>query len=271
MRLLIDTHSHIHDAEFGSDAQSALMRAREAGVARIITLGVNREDSERAVAFAGRHEGVFAAAGVHPHDAKGASDEDLNALEALAASDEVVAVGEIGLDFYRNLSPHDVQERAFRHQLETAARVGKPVCVHARDAEREAFEQLDAWSRRLGGCLPGGRPMGVMHYFAGDANLAMRYVELGFFISVHTSVTHPNRHTLHDVARRVPLERLVLETDSPYGAPQRYRGKRNEPAYVAESAARVAELKGIEIDEVARVTTENAANLFGLRVPAEAC
>lgn len=265
---LVDTHSHIHDPDFGrgpADAGAAVARAQAAGVTLIVTLGVDRADSEAAVALAGRYRGaVLAAAGVHPHAAKDAGDDDLDALEALAHDPRVALIGEIGLDFYRNLSPRDDQVRVMRRQLDTARRVAKPIAVHAREAHDEVLPMLTAWSRAMGGRPPGGRPLGVMHYFSADADHARRYVELGFVISVHTSVTHPKATQLAAVVRDTPLEHLVLETDSPYGAPQRYRGTRNEPAYVAEAAVRVAEIKGISIEEVAETTTRNAERLLGV-------
>lgn len=259
----VDTHAHIHDAGFG-DADAAVTRAQAAGVAIIVTLGVNRADSAAAVALAERHACVLAAAGVHPHDAAEATDADLDALEVMAAHERVALVGEIGLDYYRNLSPRDAQLRVLRRQLETAGRIAKPVAVHTREAHDDMLLELERWSREMGGALPDGRPLGVMHYFSGDAELARRYVDLGFLISIHTSVTHPKAETLREVARRTPLERLVIETDSPYGAPQRYRGKPNEPSYVVEAAAAIAEARGVPVEAVAGATTANAIRLLGL-------
>ncbi len=265
---LADTHSHIHDREFDRDRDETIARARAAGVERIVALGVDRANSEKALALARAHDGiVVAAAGVHPHDAKAASDADLDALEEMARDPVVVMVGEIGLDFYRNLSPRDMQARVLRRQLETAARVSKPVAVHAREAHEAMFPLLEEWSREMGARLPDGRPLGVMHYFSGDAALAARYVALGFLISVHTSVTHPKAELLRDVVREIPVGRLVVETDAPYGAPQTRRGKRNEPAYVAAAAAKVAEIKGISIEHAGEATTENALRLLGLGAP----
>ena len=259
---LIDTHSHIHDAEFDADRDAAIARAREAGVAIILALGVDAANSRLAVALAERHECVLAAVGVHPHDAAAATDADLDALEEMAQHPRVAAIGEIGLDFYRNLSPRGRQMDVMRRQLETARRVGKPIALHAREAHDEMLPLLTAWSREMGGRLPDGRPLGVMHYFSEDAALAHMYVELGFVISIHTSVTHPKATQLAEVARAIALEHLVIETDSPYGAPQKYRGKRNEPAYVAEAAAKIAELKGITIETVAEATTRSAERLL---------
>jgi TatD DNase family protein len=268
--MLFDTHCHIHDRDFEGDRDAIVTRARAAGVSGLLTLGVTAENSAHAIALARRFDDVWAAAGVHPHDAAAATDDDLDALEALAEDERVVAVGEIGLDYYRNLSPRDRQVAVLRRQLETASRVGKPVAVHGRDAHDDLLPLLTEWSRSMSAQLPDGRPLGVMHYFSEDASTAARYIELGFVISVHTSVTHPKAAQLAEVVRQTPVEYLVLETDSPYGAPQRYRGKRNEPAYVAEAALRVAELKDMTIEAVAEITTSNAMRLFGLPgAPAE--
>ncbi|OFW63289.1 MAG: hypothetical protein A2Y74_07810 [Actinobacteria bacterium RBG_13_63_9] len=174
----------------------------------------------------------------------------------------MVAVGEIGLDFYRSFSPHDTQVRVFRRQLETAAAVAKPVAIHCRSAHEVLFPIVESWSRGLGCRLPDGRPLGIMHYFSGDAAMALRYVELGFLISVHCSVTYPKARHLQEVARRVHLDALVVETDSPYGSPQSRRSQRNEPAYVAEAIAKISQLRGEPIDHVAEATTENALRLF---------
>ncbi len=264
---LIDTHAHIHDAQFGDDTDAAVARAREASVEAIVTLGVDLADSRVAIECAARHAGaVFAGAGVHPHEAQHAGEYDLDELERLAADPRVAVIGELGLDYYRNLSPRDQQVRVLRRQLETAQRVEKPVAVHAREAHDDVLPILSAWSAALDGRLPDGRPLGVMHYFSADAALAARYVELGFMISIHTSVTHPKADRLRDVARAIPLEHLVVETDSPYGAPQRFRGQRNEPVYVAEAVAQVAAIKGITVEEVAAATTANAMWLLGIAV-----
>jgi TatD DNase family protein len=262
---LVDTHSHIHDRAFAGDVDQVIARALAAGVEMIVTLGENVADSRAAVALAERHACVVAAAGVHPHEAKDAGDREFDELREVARHPRVALIGEIGLDFYRNLSPREQQVDVLRKQLEIGADAARPVAVHTRDAQDEMLALLTAWSRHLGGKLSDGRPIGVMHYFSGDVGQAMRYVELGFLISVHTSVTHPKAFALREVARDVPLGSLVLETDSPYGAPQRTRGTRNEPAYVADAALAVAEARGLDVDEVASVTTANALRLLGIR------
>lgn len=268
---LIDTHSHIHDPEFDGDRDEVIERARAAGVELILALGTDAANSRLALALAERHECVLAAAGVHPHDAGAASDADLDELEEMARHAKVAVIGEIGLDFFRDLSPRDRQVDVLRRQLETARRAGKPVAVHTREAHDEMLPLLTTWSREMGGRLPDGRPLGFMHYFSGDAEQARRYIGIGFVISIHTSVTHPKAVLLAGIAREIPLEHLVIETDSPYGAPQLYRGKRNEPAYVVEAAAKIAELKGLSADVVAEATTRNAERLLGAGIGLEAC
>jgi TatD DNase family protein len=264
---LVDTHSHIHDRRYDSDREAVIARARDAGVECIVTLGTDRIESEAALALAEHHDIVVAAAGVHPHDAAEVTDADLDALETMAADPRVVLVGEIGLDFWRMLSPPDRQRSVLRRQLETAARVGKPVAIHTREALDAMLEELTAYSLRMDGRLPDGRPLGVMHYFSEDLQAARRFVALGFMISVHTSVTHPKAEQLARVAARLPVHVLVLETDSPYGAPQRVRGQQNEPAFVADAAIRVAELRGMTPEEVGAATTQNALRLLGMTPP----
>jgi len=264
---LVDTHAHIHDPQFADDAGDVVARARAAGVTTILTLGTDLASSLEAIALAERFDAVIAAAGVHPHDAAGASPGDLATLAALLSHPRVALVGEIGLDFYRNLSPRGDQERIFLHQLDRARTAARPVAIHTRDAHDRMLPILSEWSRACGGALPGGRPLGVMHYFTGDLALARRYAELGFLVSIHTSVTHPKAAALREVARELSIDQLVLESDSPYGAPQRYRGRRNEPAYIAESAQLLAGLRGAPPAEIAAATTRNAMRLLGIPVP----
>ncbi|MEX0785985.1 MAG: TatD family hydrolase [Dehalococcoidia bacterium] len=261
---LFDSHAHIQGPEFDADRDAVLERARAAGVEGMLVLGWDVPSSERAIALAATQPGVLAAAGCHPHSAAEMDEASLTRLAELAHDPRVAVVGEIGLDFYRNLSPHDRQIEVLRRQLDIAADAGKPVAVHGRDAHEALRPIIEQWSRRVGGRLPDGRPLGVMHYFAGDVELGRRYVELGFLLSIHTSVTHPKSERLQSVAREMPLETLVVETDSPYGAPQSHRGQRNEPAYVSEAVAKITELRGEPVERVAEATCENARRLFGV-------
>ena len=264
---LFDTHAHIQGPEFDADREAVLQRARDAGMAGMLVLGVDVASSEAAIALAEANPTVLAAAGCHPHDADKMDDASLERLEALAASPTVVAVGEIGLDFYRSFSEHARQVEVFKRQLQVAASAGKPAAVHCREAHEACLPILEQWSHGLGGALPDGRPLGVMHYFSGDVDLAQRYSALGLLISIHTSVTYPKSEQLQAVARELPLDRIVVETDSPYGAPQPLRGKRNEPANVIEAVRKIAELRGEAVERIAEATTENALRLLSLATP----
>lgn len=254
---LFDTHAHLHFPEFAADLDAVLDRARAAGVAGMVTIGTDRETNPAAVALAERWPDVHATVGIHPHDAAEATEADFEAMESLARSSaKVVALGEMGLDFFRNLSPHDVQERVFRRQLGLARRLGKPVVVHCRDAHPETLAILA--EERV------GEMGGVMHCFSADVEVAKRCLDLGLLISLAGPVTYKNARSLPDVARFVPEDLLVLETDCPFLPPHPHRGHRNEPAYVALTAARVAELRGTSLEALGDATTRNAARLFKL-------
>jgi TatD DNase family protein len=261
---LFDTHAHIQDDQFDADRDAMIQRARDAGLAGLIVLGVDVVTSRQAIELARANDFIFAAAGCHPHDADNMDGAAFDALAELAQQPEVVAVGEIGLDFYRNLSGREKQIEVFERQLEVARDAGKPVAVHCRDAQGEMLPIIQKWSRASGGSLSGGRPLGVMHYFSGDVELGQRYASLGFMISVHTAITHPKSERLREVARSLALDVLVVETDSPYGAPQSIRGQRNEPANVLAAVERIAEVRGEPVERVAEATTENALRLFGI-------
>jgi TatD DNase family protein len=252
-----DTHAHLHFPEFGSDLEAVLDRARAAGVAGMVTIGTDRETNPAAVALAEQWPGVYATVGIHPHDAAEATEADFEAMESLVRSSaKVVALGEMGLDFFRNLSPHDIQERVFRRQLVLARRLGKPVVVHCRDAHAETLAILA--EERVGAMG------GVMHCFSADVEVAKRCLDLGLMISLAGPVTYRNARSLPDVARFVPEDRLVVETDCPFLPPHPHRGQRNEPAYVALTAARVAELRGMDVHALGEATTRNATRLFKL-------
>jgi TatD DNase family protein len=258
--MLFDTHAHLHFPEFAADLSPVLQRAREAGVRFMVTIGTDVEGSCAAVALADRTPGVYAAVGIHPHDAAQADETALEEIERLArASPKVVAIGETGLDYYRNLSPHDAQERVFRCQLDLARRLNKPVLVHCREAHADSLEIL-----RLEGVPAAG---GIMHCFSGDQAVARHCLELGLLISLAGPVTYPNARKLPEVVRLTPPDRLVVETDCPFLPPQPYRGKRNEPSYLPITAARVAELRGQPLEELGPVMVRNALTLFGITEP----
>jgi TatD DNase family protein len=253
---LFDTHAHLHFPDFAADLADVLTRAREAGVRRMLTIGTDLPTSRAAVDLAAREGDVWAAVGAHPHEAASVDDAALAGLEALAGAPRVVAIGEVGLDFFRNLSPREAQEAAFRRQIDLARRLGKPVLVHCRDAHAETLAILEAEGARQVG--------GIMHCFSGDVAVARRCLDLGLLISLAGPVTYPNARALPAVARFVPLDRLVIETDCPYLPPQPYRGQRNEPAHLAVTARRVAELRGEPLEQVAPRLSANAAALFGM-------
>ncbi len=254
---LFDTHAHLHFPDLAEDLDAVLERAHAAGVVGMVTIGTDRETNPAAVALAERLSHVHATVGIHPHDAADATEADFEALERLAReSSKVVALGEMGLDFFRDLSPRDVQERVLRRQLVLARRLDKPVVIHCRDAHPETLAILA--EERV------GETGGVMHCFSGEVEIAKRCLDLGLVISLAGPVTYKNARALPDVARFVPLDRLVVETDCPFLPPHPHRGQRNEPAWVAITAARVAELRGMTPEALGEATTENALRLFRL-------
>lgn len=253
---LFDTHAHLHFPEFAADLDAVLARARTAGVRRMLTIGTDADTSRGAVALAGREPDVWAAVGIHPHDAAEADAAALAEIEGLLGQPRVVAVGEIGLDFFRNLSPREAQERTFRELLGLARRAGRPVLVHCRDAHAETLEILKSERvREIGG---------IMHCFSGDVTVARRCLELGLLLSLAGPVTYPNARKLAEVARFAPADRLVIETDCPFLPPQGHRGQRNEPAFLPLTAARVADVRAEPVERLAAQLTANACALFGL-------
>ena len=254
---LIDTHAHIYYKDYEGDFEAMLERAREAGVEAILVVGTDLDSSRASVALAEKYAQLYAAVGVHPHDAAEVTEDVVKAIRELALSSEkVVAIGEIGLDFYRDRSPRDVQEQVFRRFLQLADELGKPVIIHDRDAHGRILSILREEKVR----------QGVLHCFSGDAAMAAEVIAMGFHISIPGTVTYPGSQTLHDVVRATGIEHLLVETDCPYLTPVPFRGKRNEPAHVALAAGRVAELKGLTTEDVARITTKNAGDLFGIRL-----
>lgn len=257
--MLIDTHAHLDFPHFDADREAVLERAEAAGVTAILNVGADLESSRRAVALAEKHDRIYAAVGVHPHDAQKLDGAALAELRALARHPKVVAIGEIGLDFYRDLSPRDVQRRAFQAQLAWAARLGKPVIIHDREAHDEVLAILADWVAED----PEHR-CGVFHCFSGDLAMARQVVALGFYLGVDGPVTYHNARKLPEIVTWLPLDRLLVETDCPYLTPHPHRGRRNEPAYVRLVAERIAELREMPVEKLAEATTTNARRLFGL-------
>jgi TatD DNase family protein len=252
----VDAHAHLEDPAFANDVDIVLKQAEEAGVDAIVTAGSDLASSRRAVALAGQYEPVYAAVGFHPHEARKMTAGDIQELRDLAAHPKVVAIGEIGLDFYRNHSPREAQFDAFRQQLTLAAELGLPVVVHARDAEAEVEEELTTWAQ------DGSLRHALLHCFSGDLAQAERYAALGFLVSFAGPVTYPKNDELGTITRRLPLSHMAIETDAPYLPPQGHRGHRNEPAHVAVVAERIAALRGLSFESIAEATSVNAASFF---------
>lgn len=261
---LIDTHAHLQFDAFDDDRDETLRRARDAGLRAIVNVGTDLASSEAAIDLAEEHDWLYATAGVHPHDAETLHRSEPYLLRAYAMHSRTVAVGETGLDYYRMLSSREAQIAVFRAHLIIAADLGLPVVVHSRSAADDTWAVLSEWAGSLSPGERNGRALGVMHCFEGTADLALRYVELGFMISIPGPVTYPAAEERRDVARRVPLDALVVETDCPYLAPRSRRGRRNEPAYLTETVEYVAGLRGETAEHIAQTTTANAARLFML-------
>ncbi|MCL6473156.1 MAG: TatD family hydrolase [Firmicutes bacterium] len=249
-----DTHAHLD--LFGSDQaiEKVIIRAKENGVTRIITVADKLQSSYRAVELAEKFDAVYAAVGVHPHDAKSVNGTTLKELDRLAVHPKVVAIGEIGLDYYKNHSPRTVQQKVFAQQLELAVDLGLPVIIHDRDADEDILKIITKHRPKKG----------VFHCFSGDVAFAQTVLAMNFYISIAGPVTFKNAGSLIDVAKFVPLTKLLVETDSPYLTPQPYRGRKNEPANVRLVAEKIAEIKGVGITVVSASTQENVSLLFSL-------
>lgn len=254
--MLFDSHCHMNDERYDTDRSEVLQRAREAGVKYLVNPGADLATSEQAVRLAAAHPWIYAAVGVHPHDAKDMGEAGLQLIRHLAGKPKVVAIGEIGLDFHYDFSPREVQRHWFVEQLRLARTLKLPVIIHDREANQEVFDTLKAEHAFETGVL--------MHCYSGSAELARQYIRQGAMISIAGPVTFPNARKTVEVVEAVPLDRLFIETDGPYLTPVPYRGKRNEPAYVAYVAQRIAQIKGISVEEVARQTYRNAAAFFGI-------
>jgi len=255
--MLIDSHSHLEMPEFKKDLEQVIQRAMESGVEHIFTVGTEKKGWMRALEIAHSHPSVYAILGVHPHNAKEIDEETYSTLRKLCRDEKVRAYGEIGLDFYRNLSPRDVQLRRFREQIGLAKEIGLPVVIHDRQAHRETLEILK--SEKAGECK------GIIHCFSGDYEMAKDCIEMGFYISVPGSITYKNAGGFQEVVKQIPLDSLLIETDAPFLAPVPFRGRRNEPSYVRYTAQKVAEIKKVPFEKVAEVTTENALRVYRLK------
>lgn len=258
---LFDTHCHLDEPAFDGDRDEVLARAREAGVVGMVTIGTTALSSVAAADLAKRHGDVYAAVGIQPNYVAEEKAGDWERIVVLASEERVVAIGETGLDRYWDYTPFGQQAEAFDRHLELSWRTGKPFVVHCREAEADVVAQLR-------NAAAGGPLRGVMHSFSGDFATAEGCLELGLFISFAGMVTFKRNDVLRAVAKAVPLDRILFETDAPYLAPMPHRGKRNEPAYVAQTAAVLADVHGMAVEEFGAVTTENARRLFGIATAA---
>lgn len=263
MTVLFDTHSHIQLDAFDDDRNEAVRRANDAGVHFIVVCGDDPPTCETALELGERHSSVIPTVGYHPHVAAQIGNAEMDRLRGWLEDPGSRAVGEIGLDYYRERSPRDEQQRVLDAQLDLAVDAGVPVLVHSRGAEDEIGDHLERYVKAspLG---TGGREAGIMHCFGGTLEQAERYVEMGFLISLACTITYPKNDEARRIAASLPLGKLVIETDSPFLPPQDRRGKRNEPAFVSAAAQAIAHARGLSFEEVANATTRNAMRLFAL-------
>ena len=251
--MFIDSHAHIQLDKFDADRGAVLERAQEAGVHAMMVIGFDLETSRGAIALAKKYDHIYATVGMHPHDAKDLDEETIHIFRDLAAHPKVLAFGEMGLDYYRDLSPRPIQKAAFERQLDLAEELDLPIVIHNREAYHDILPILQV--RR-------GRVRGVMHCFSGDVEIMHQSLALGFYIGIGGPVTYRKSDALQEVAQKVPADALLVETDCPWLAPQFRRGKRNEPAYVRATAEKIAELRGISLEEIGEITTQNFEALF---------
>lgn len=253
--MIIDTHCHLDFKEFDPDRDEVIDRAKKAGVERIINVGSSIEGTKRAIYLAGRYDTVYATLGVHPHEAKTVTDAVMSDFRKLAKQPRVVAVGEVGLDYYRNLSPKEEQIEAFRSFIELALELDLPLIIHSREADDDIISVLSEYEQRI---------KGVVHCFSGDAAFLKKCLGLGLYVSFTCNLTFKNAKSLRETAKQTPVERLMLETDAPYLAPQDLRGKRNEPANLTFLVEEWSRILGLSGEDIERITTHNANRLFNL-------
>jgi TatD DNase family protein len=254
--MLVDSHAHLEMPEFKKDLEGVIQRAKESGVEYIFTVGTEKKDWKRALEIANAHSSVYAILGIHPHNAKEIDDQTYPLLKEFCQNEKVKACGEMGLDFFRNLSPREIQLKRFREQIGLAKELGLPIIVHDREAHQETLEILKSEKAEECG--------GIIHCFSGDDEMAKACMDMGFYISIPGSITFKNAERFREIVKRISLDSLLVETDAPFLTPEPFRGKRNEPSYVRYTAQKVAEIKKVSFDKVAEVTTENALRVYGL-------
>jgi len=259
---LIDSHAHIDFPQFAEDRDAMLQRAREAGVNTLLAIGTGPgpEKLDAALPYAEQHEWIFTSIGIHPHEAKEAAPQHFDELARLAQHPKVIAWGEIGLDYFYDHSPRDIQATAFCKQMELAHKAKLPIVIHCRDAWDDCLALLEQHWKPTG-------LGGILHCFTGTLEHAQRGLDMDFLVSFAGNSTYPKTESIRDVARALPLDRILIETDAPFLAPQPYRGKRNEPAYVAEVAKTLANVRNLRPEEIAATTASNFRRFFGIPWP----
>ena len=261
MQKYFESHAHYDDSRFNKDRHEVIASCKKAGVEYIINIGADMRSSKKSVELAARYDFMYATVGVHPHSAKSLDESSFADLVKLTKASKVVAVGEIGLDFYRDLSPRDIQRKWFERQLELAKKCELPAVIHSRDACQEVFDIVKSikLSNR------GGRGAGVIHCFTGSAEMARRYVELGYFIGIAGPVTYRNARKNVETVDCIPLERILIETDCPYLTPEPFRGKRNDSQNLKYICEKISEIKQIPLEKVIEITSENGKALFDIK------
>ncbi|MFC3040994.1 TatD family hydrolase [Virgibacillus xinjiangensis] len=255
--MLFDTHVHLNARQFFEDREETIQRAKEAGVEYMTVVGFDHETIPLAIEIAEQNDTIYAAVGWHPVDAIDMKEEDLAWIEELSSHPKVVAIGEMGLDYHWDKSPKDVQKEAFRQQIRLAKKVEMPIIIHNREATEDIIDILKEEDARQVG--------GIMHCYNDSADYVQDCLDMNFYISLGGPVTFKNAHLPKEVAKQVPLDRLLIETDAPFLAPHPNRGKRNEPAYVKLVAEKIAELREMPFEDISRITTENACTFFGIK------
>ena len=256
--MFIDSHAHLDDDRFDDDREILIESLRANNIDLVFNIGADIKTSKASVELAKKYDHIYAVVGVHPHDAEDAEDNYLDILRELSLEEKVVAIGEIGLDFYYDNSPRDIQRKVFKEQLKLAKELNLPVVIHTRDASQETFDILKEAGKD-------GSLRGIMHCYSGSVEMAKEYIKLGFYISIAGPVTFKNSRVVKDVAKEIPPDKLLIETDCPYPSPEPHRGKRNEPKFVKHTAEKIAEIRGISLEELAKATSENTKRIFNIK------
>lgn len=255
--MFIDSHAHLDDEKFDLDRELLINSLKDNKIDLVINVGADMKTSIASVNLAQKYDNIYAVVGVHPHDAQDVEPDYLDQLRELTHEDKVLAIGEIGLDFYYDNSPREIQRKVFLEQLALAKELSLPVVIHTRDANQETYDIIHEAAKD-------GNLKGVMHCYSGSVELALEYIKLGFYISLGGPVTFKKSRVPKEVAAAIPLDRLLIETDSPYLTPEPNRGKRNDPTYVKYTAETIAEIRGISIEELGEATSRNVKELFGI-------